>query len=73
MTRRHHPLEEQVLDVVKGGPVYVVVRLRDGTTMRLPRAWTDVDGVAASVSASIYCVDSLREFLELVEALRRRT
>jgi hypothetical protein len=72
LIRRHHPLEGQLLEVVRGGPVQLVVRLGDGTAMRLPRSWTDIDGAPVRAADSIYTVDSLRELLELVEAFRRR-
>ena len=72
LTRRRHPLEGQLLDVVRGGRAQIVVRLNDGTTMRLPRSWTDIDGVRALPVESIYTIDSLRELLEHVEVLRRR-
>jgi hypothetical protein len=72
VTRRHHPLVGQVLEVVRGGRTQIVLRLSDDTTMRLPRSWTDIDGVAVFAAETIYTVDSLRELLELVEALRRR-
>ena len=72
LIRKHHPLEGQLLEVIKGGPVQLVVRLSDGTAMRLPRSWTDIDGVTVLAAESVFTVDSLRELLELVEALRRR-
>jgi len=44
VTRRHHPLQGQTLDLVKRGRTQIVVRLDDGTSMRLPRAWSSLDG-----------------------------
>jgi hypothetical protein len=44
ITRRHHPLEGQTLEVLRGGQIHIVVRPPDGTPMRVPRAWTDADG-----------------------------
>jgi len=44
VTRRHHPLQGQSLAVVSRGRTQIVVRLGDGTSMRMPRGWTDVDG-----------------------------
>jgi hypothetical protein len=72
VTRRHHPLHGQVLDVVKHGRAQVVVRLRDGTSMRLPCAWTNVDGTLADRAATIFTADTLRALLDLVDALRAR-
>jgi hypothetical protein len=45
--------------------------------MRLPREWTDADGVPARTDAEdaaegVFSVDAVRALLELVEALSRR-
>ena len=73
VTRRHHPLEGLLFDVMTGGPTQIVVRLGDGTAMRLPRAWTDADGLPPSSGADrIFSVDALRELIERVDALVRR-
>jgi len=73
--RRHHPLEGQSLEVLKGGQ-HLIVRLRDGSTMRLLRSWTDADGPDVSQPSQLstmFTIDSLRELIGLLEALRRRT
>jgi len=73
VTRRHHPLEGQVLDVTAEGLTQIVVRVGDGTTMRLPRGWTDADGPQlAKRTEGVFTVDALRELLERVEAMCRR-
>jgi len=73
IARRHHPLEGQVVEVATGGPTQIVVRLRDGTTMRLPRAWTDADGAPSPSRAErVFSEDALRELIERIDALRRR-
>ena len=73
MVRRHHPLEGQVLEVATAGPTQIVVHLRDGTTMRLPRAWTDADGTPVpNSSVRVFSVDSMRGLIEVLDALRRR-
>ena len=73
VTRQHHPLHGQTLDVVSRGGTQIVVRLRDGTSMRLPRAWTDVDGEPPQpTAAGIFTADALRALLDLVDALRAR-
>ncbi|MGH7288905.1 MAG: hypothetical protein ACREI8_12895 [Myxococcota bacterium] len=73
VARRHHPLEGQVVKVLTGGPAQVVVRLRDGTSMRLPRAWTDADGAPPSNrSEHVFSAESLRELIEHVDILGRR-
>jgi len=72
VTRRHHPLEGQVVKVLAGGPAQMVVRLRDGTSMRLPRAWTDADGASPSKrSEHVFSAEALRELIEHAEGLRR--
>jgi hypothetical protein len=59
--------------LLTGGPAQVVVRLRDGTSMRLPRAWTDADGAPPTRSrAQVFSVDALRELFEQVDTLLRR-
>jgi len=71
--RRHHPLRGQQLAVVSGSRSQLVVRLADGTSMRMPRAWTDADGPPVQgVAESIFTVESLREFVELIEVIGRR-
>ena len=71
--RPHHPLESRRVEVVFGGPTKITVRLDDGTTMRLPRAWTDADGRMTEASTErIFSVDALRELIHLVEAMARR-
>jgi len=71
LTRRHHPLEGQVLDVVTSGRTQVVVRVSDGTVMRLPRAWTDADGPPpAPTGEHVFTVDALRALLARVAFLR---
>ena len=47
MTRRHHPLEGQTFEVLKVGKKDLLVQLRDGSTIKLPRSWTDADGATA--------------------------
>ena len=60
VTRRHHPLEGQRFEVVTGGPTQGVVRVADGTSMRLPRAWTDAGGPASAGGADrVFSIDAL--------------
>jgi hypothetical protein len=74
VTRRHHPLHGQRLEAVLGGAATVVVRLADGTTMRLPRTWTDADGPPSHEPAeSVFSVEALRDLLRLVDAIGART
>ncbi len=51
----------------------MVVRLRDGTAMRLPRAWTDADGASPSNRTErVFSAEALRELIEHVHVLGRR-
>ena len=62
-----------MVEVVTGGPAQMVVRLGDGTTMRLPRAWTDADGAPSSNgSEHLFSAEALRELIEHVDILGRR-
>jgi len=76
VTRRHHPLRDRELDVlIQQGKTLLVVRLPDGSTMRIARAWTDADGVAPPEELSVTCIytpESLRDLIRLVDALRAR-
>jgi hypothetical protein len=74
VTRRYHPLEGQSFEVTIGGPTRIVVRLANGTTMGLPRTWTDADGSPASTHADrVFSVEALLELIERVDALGRRS
>jgi hypothetical protein len=75
VTRRHHPLHGQELEVLTHGKRHVVVRSPDGLSMKLPRSWTDIDGVGFGGDSSgdaIFTVESLRELGVLLEALAQR-
>jgi hypothetical protein len=75
VTRRHHPLRGQELEVLTHGKRHIVVRSPDGLSMKLPRSWTDVDGTDCSGDSggdAIFTVESLRELCVLLEALARR-
>jgi len=73
--RPHHPLRGEQFEVLIGGPRQIVIRLRDGSTMRIPRVWTDADGARSDSpppSETVFTVEALRELLELVSALKAR-
>ena len=74
VTRRCHPHEGKVFEVVTGGDKMLVIRLPDASPMRIPRAWTDADGGSANVGGreAVLTVEALREVLQVVDALRRR-
>jgi hypothetical protein len=74
--RRHHPLEGQELDVVRGGKRELTVRHPDTFTLRIPREWTDADGVASRPNLkpdTELTVEAVRELLQLVDGLRDRS
>jgi len=70
--RRHHPLEGQTLELLSVGKAAVVVRLSDGSSMKIARGWTDADGgpCTALTGHSQLCLGGLRELLNLVKSLR---
>ena len=72
--RRHHPLEGRHLDVLSAGRATVVVSLTDGSSLKLPRRWTDADGIACTDLSgdSPFTLHGLRELLRLFIALRER-
>jgi len=74
ITRRHHPLRRQTFEVLQTGPRQLVVRALGGIAMRLPRGWTDADGVLAEADDSaaaegVFSIEAIRALLGLVEAL----
>ena len=72
--RRHHPLINQELALLSVGRKTVVVRLPDGSSMKILRRWTDVDGIACTDlnGDSEISVHGLKELLSLFMALRER-
>ena len=75
ITRRHHPALGQTFEVLRGGPRQLVLRGPQGLVVRVPRSWTDADGVvlAHGGDETAYNVESIRELTELVDALIRRS
>ena len=72
VSSRHHPLHGQELEVLTHGKRHVVVRSPERLSMKLPRSWTDMDGVGFGGDSSgdaIFTVESLRELGVLLEAL----
>jgi hypothetical protein len=75
VTRRHHPLEGQQFDVLMEGKQRLTLRINDGSTMRIPRQWTDADGVDTDqppVREGIYTTESLRRLFSLIDAFKDR-
>ena len=76
VTRRHHPLRGRELEVlIQQGKSLLVVRLPDGSAMRMPRAWTDADGGGVPdelLGTCVYTPESLRGLIRLVDALHAR-
>ena len=76
ITRPHHPLAGKTLAALQIGRKVVVVRLVDGSTMRVPREWTTAGDVAPPIDAgqlTLCSVDDLRRLVVLVDALRQRS
>jgi hypothetical protein len=75
ITRRHHPLLGQQFEVLQSGKMRITIRLKDGTSMRVPRHWTDADGDIAKSSSqheTALTNESMRRLFELVDAFSRR-
>ena len=73
ITRPHHPLRDQQVEVLKADKRYLVIRLPDTSTMKLPRAWTDADGAPSALAlagAEIFTIEAIRALVELVAALK---
>jgi hypothetical protein len=72
--RRHHPLIDQQLALLSVARKTVTVRLPDGSSMKILRRWTDVDGIACTDlnGDSEISVHGLKELLGLFMALRER-
>ncbi len=70
------PLRGSELEVLsQQGKTLLVVRLPDGSALRMPRAWTDADGGDVPdelVGTCVYTPESLRGLIRLVDALRAR-
>jgi hypothetical protein len=76
ITRRHHPLLGKELAVCIGGDHHLVVRLADGSTMRVPRDWTDADGLDVQEqvqgTARVFSIEALRELIAVVDGLQQK-
>ena len=49
------------------------MRVADGTTMKIPRAWTDADGAPPHESGeTVFSIEALRDLLRLVDAIGAR-
>jgi len=54
------------------GKNYLAIRLRDGSSMKIPRDWTDVDGKAIEgepALSSILTSEAIRELMKLVDTV----
>ena len=71
ITRCHHPLQGESFDVLMEGDERIVIRLANGTSMRILRCWTDADGVPdmPTEQPRTLCVDSLRALIIIVDGL----
>jgi hypothetical protein len=60
---------------VTEGKTKIHIRSKRGTSIRVPRSWTDADGeVQADLlrGSGVFTIDSLLRLIELVEAFRQR-
>ena len=76
VTRRHHPLEGECLEVYRDGRKTLVVWLADDSRIRIPRSWTDADGIAEpeafSPPTTVFTIDALRDLIALVDVVKLR-
>src|SRR5213594_3600390 len=75
VTRPHHPLFGRELEVIHANKVMLTIRLANGSTMKMPRAWTNAGGATGVVEplrCSVFTIEGVRELIDLVSALRRR-
>src|SRR5262249_48751070 len=75
VTRRHHPLFGRELEVIRAKKVMLTIRMKDSSTMKVPRAWTNAaqaTGVVEAPRCSVLTIEGVRELIDLVSALRRR-
>jgi hypothetical protein len=75
VTRPHHPLRGQEFEILRNGKNFVEILRADGTSMRMPRHWTDIDGNESCRvldGDEIFTTQSLRDLKRLLEALSGR-
>ena len=75
VVRRHHPLCGQKLELLFcGGKRTVTVRLHDGSSMKLPRRWTDLDAPPCQELGgdSRVCLKGLCELLSVFASVSAR-
>ena len=71
--RHAHPLHGCEVHVLIEGDKRIVIQLEDGTSMRIPRAWTDADGsVPSAREITVFTSASLDQVLSLVAAFLQR-
>jgi len=73
VTRAHHPLVEKVFEVTQPVGIAITILLSDGSRIKIPREWTDIDGVTPRLTLnSVFTADSVKELLNLVDLLLKR-
>jgi hypothetical protein len=75
VTRRHHPLFGRELEVIRANKVMLTIRLHDGSTMKVLRAWTNAGRATRVVEpprCSVLSNEGVRGLIDLVSAMRRR-
>ena len=68
--------DAQQVEVLAERGACIDVLLRDGTSMRVPRSWTDADGspvIERPGRDAVFTVGAFRELIGLIRALRGRT
>jgi hypothetical protein len=74
-TVRYHPLFGREMEIIRANKVVLTIRLDDGSTMKMPRTWTNAGGATGILEPSrdsVFTIEGVRELIDLVSALRRR-
>jgi hypothetical protein len=68
VTRQHHPLYGRELEVIQANKVVLTIRLAKGSTMKMPRAWTNAGGATAAVVEptryDLFTIEAVRELID---------
>ena len=73
VTRAHHPLAGKIFEVIQPAGIAVTIILPDGSRIKIPRQWTDIDGVTPRLTLnSVFTADSVKELLDLVDLILKR-
>ena len=73
VTRDHHPLTGKFFEVTQPVGRAITIILPDSCRVKIPREWTDIDGVKPCITLnSVFTADSIKELLDLVDLILKR-